>query len=138
MKKFFGYTTAVILIASVMGLMGSSILGPAECLAAEIGPVLALGTPMVKMSKKAEVVIMGTGFKPGQALSILFTAADGTLANIGLDIKADATGTFGGTWKAGRYIRKKLIKGGAYKLEVTDTDYNTITQSVVYFLKEKK
>jgi len=135
MKRFIGYKTAVILIVGVMVLTGLSILGPVKSLAAEMDPVLALATPLVKMSKKAEVVIMGTGFKPGQVLNILFTAADGTLANIGLDIKADATGSFGDTWKAGRYISKKLITGGAYKLEVTDTDYNTITQNVGFFVK---
>ena len=135
MKRFVGYTTAVILIVSVMVLMGPSIFGPAKCLATELGPVLSLGTPMVKMSKKAEVVIMGTGFKPGQKLNILFTAANNTLANIGLDIKADATGSFSGTWKPGRYISKKLIKGGAYKLEVTDSDYNTVAQCPVFFVK---
>jgi len=142
MKKNFGYLSVVFVIVGLLGLTGSNALGPGMCLADEIGPVLTTGTPLVKMGKKAEVVIMGTGFKPGQALNILFSAADGTTSNIGHDLKpepkADNTGSFGGTWAAGRYVSKGLIKGGPYKIVATDTDYNPIAQSAVFFQKEKE
>lgn len=140
MKKFFGYMTAVFFIFGLMGLTGSSVLGPNKCIAAEVGPTLATGTPMVKMSKKSEVVIMGTGFKPGQELVVLFTTADGSQSDIGYALKpapkADQTGSFACTWSAGRYVSKGFIEGGAYKIEVTDSDYNTLAHSVVFFVKE--
>ena len=66
MQKFFVYTTAVIIIVGLMSFTGPNMLGPGKCIAAELGPVLSMGTPLVKMSSKAKVVIMGTGFKPGQ------------------------------------------------------------------------
>ena len=141
MKKFFGSTTVVILIVGLMGLMGSNLLGPVKCIAAEMSPVLTMGTPMVQMSKKSEVIIMGTGFKPGQELFVLFTAPDGSQSDVGYALKpepkADATGSFACTWKAGRYVSKGLITGGAYKIEVTDTDFNPIARGVVFFVKEK-
>jgi hypothetical protein len=86
--------------------------------------------------------MMGTGFKPGQALHILITAADGTVSNIGLDVKpapeADGSGTFACAWKPGRFFSKGLITGGAYKIEVTDTDYFTLAQGVVFFAKKEE
>jgi len=138
MKRIVTIAAVVIVMVGLIGLA----LGAGVCSAGEIGPVLTLGTPLVKMNKKAEVVFMGTGFKPGQQLNILFSAADGTTSNIGHDLKpepkADESGSFAGMWKAGRYISKGLIKGGAYKVVVTDTDYNPLAQSAVYFQKEKK
>ena len=142
MKKFFSYMTAALFIFGLMGLTGSGILGLGECIAAEMGPTLAAATPMVKMSKKSEVVIMGTGFKPGQELFVLFTTADGYPSDIGYALKpapkADKTGSFATTWKAGRYVSKGFITGGAYKIEVTDTDFNPLAHRVVFFAKEKK
>ena len=106
MKKFLGCMTAVFFIFGLMGLTGLSILVPGKCIAAEVGPTLALGTPMVKMSKKSEVVIMGTGFQPGQELVVLFTLQDGNQSDIGYALKpapkADQTGSFATTWSAGR------------------------------------
>jgi hypothetical protein len=131
MKNVFCVTT-IILIAGLIGFASPS-------LAAEMGPVLTMATPIVKMNKEAEVVMMGTGFMPNQELNILITAADGTVSNIALDIKptpkADASGTFGCKWKPKRFLSKKLITGGAYKIEITDTDYNTIAHGVVFFTK---
>lgn len=142
MKRFFRCTTAVFLMVCLMGLAGTSVWVSGKCHAAEMGPVLTTATPLVKISKDAEVVIMGTGFKPGQALGILFTAAGGSVANIGIEVKpeakADKNGSFACTWKAGTYIRRKLIKGGAFKIEVTDADYNPLAHSVVFFAEEKK
>ena len=142
MKKFLGYMTAVFFIFGLMGLTGSSILGPGECIAADLGPMLSVGTPVVKMGNKATVVIMGTGFKPGQELFVLFSTSDGNASDIGYALKpapkADKSGSFASTWKAGRYVKKGFIKGGAYKIEVTDTDFNTLAHSVVFFAKGKK
>jgi len=142
MKKFFGYTTAVIIIVALMGLPGSNMLGPGKCMAADLGPKLIMGTPMVKMSSKAEVVIMGTGFKPGQELFVLFSTSDGNPSDVGYAMKpapkADKTGSFVSIWKAGRYVKKGFIKGGAYKIEVTDTDFTPLAHSAVFFVKKKK
>jgi len=136
MKKFLGYMIAVFIIVGLMGLVG-----PGKCIAAEMGPVLTMGTPMVKMSGKSEVVIMGTGFKPGQEVFVLFTMPDGRQSDVGYALKpapkADETGSFASIWKAGRYVKKGFIKGGAYKIEVTDTEFNSLAHSVVFFQKEK-
>ena len=82
---------------------------------------------------------MGTGFQPGQELVILLTLPDGNQSDIGYALKpapkADQTGSFATTWSAGRYVQKGFITGGAYKLEVTDAEYNPLAYGVVFFAK---
>jgi hypothetical protein len=54
--------------------------------------------------------------------------------------KPDKTGSWTTTWSAGRYVARKLVnpKGGAYKIIVTDNEYNPIAHSAVFFQPEKK
>ena len=58
MKRVLGILTAVFLFVGFLGNIGSDSVGFKECRAAEVGPVVALATPLVKMSKTSEVVIM--------------------------------------------------------------------------------
>jgi hypothetical protein len=87
---------------------------------------------------------MGTGFKPGQEVRVLFTSPDGLQSDIGYALKPepkpDKTGSWTATWSAGRYVARKLInpKGGAYKILVTDGDYNPIAHAPVFFQAPKK
>ena len=145
MKKIMCGMTAMIL---VVVLAGCSHLGPnkgvaEEGLAVKIGhsPAVVVATPRVKMSKKAEVIIMGTGFKPGQEVRLLFTAIDGVQSDIGYALKpepvASKTGEWITTWNCGRYVKKKLIKDGVYTIVVTDSDYNSLAHAPVAFFEEK-
>jgi len=138
MKKCFGFLIAVFFVVGVIGFSGSSTI----CLAGDTGPVLAMGTPLVKADKKASVVIMGSGFKPGEELSILVTDENGLQTDIGYALKplpkADATGTWATTWNAGRFVSKKIIGVGPCKITVTDADYNPVAHSVVFFQKVEK
>ncbi len=108
----------------------------------ELGPTVAMGTPMVKMSKKAKAVIMGTGFNPGREVQLLFTTMDGVQSDIGYALKpkpvANKIGAWVITWSCGRYISKKLIKEGAYIITVTDSEYNFLAHTPVAFYGAKK
>ena len=138
MKRCFGFLVAVVFVIGVIGFSGTSSV----CLAGDAGPVLALGTPLVKIDKKASVVIMGSGFKPGEELSVLVTDENGLQTDIGYALKpvpkADATGTWATTWNAGRFVSKKVIGAGPCKITVTDAEYNPIAHSVVFFQKAEK
>ena len=146
MKKAVWGFIAVML---VIGLMGCSHLGIGKgaakeemAAAGEPGPTVMAGTPVVKMSKKSKVVIIGSGFKPGQEVRILFTTWDGVRADIGYALKpqpkANKVGAWTTTWSCGRFVRKKLIKEGAYTLTVTDAEYNPIAHAPVSFVAAKK
>ena len=136
MKNVIGSLMAVLLITGMMVLVGSPT-GPGACIAGELSPVVAVGTPLVKLDKKAMVVIMGTGFKPGQEINIVFVTADGVKSDIGYALKPvpkpDKTGSWATSWGAGRFVSKKLVKMGAYKLMIFDGEYNAMAQTAVYF-----
>ena len=106
------------------------------------GPVVMVANPYVKLDSKAKVTIVGNGFEPGQEVSLLFTSADGVQADIGYALKpapkANKIGAWVTTWSCGRFVKKKLITKGAYKITVTDSDYNAIDHAPVAFYAEKK
>ena len=150
MKKTLIQLLALSLVISLISLAGCTMVkakdgdtgAMAEGQGGALGPVVVAATPNVAMDKKAEVVLMGTGFQPGSEITILITDADGVLTDIGSELepepKADETGTWGTTWNAGRYISKKLIKKGAYAIQVTDSDYNPIAVAPVNFYEKPK
>ncbi|MFB0506246.1 MAG: hypothetical protein ACETWT_05915 [Thermodesulfobacteriota bacterium] len=145
MKRILYELVAVIV---VVGLVGCATMGLGEKGAEEglsgPGPTVIVADPMVKMDKKAKMSIVGTGFKPGQELSLLITTTDGVQSDIGHALKpspvANETGAWVTTWSCGRYIDRKLIKEGAYTLMVTDSEYNVLAHAPVAFYKaeEKK
>ena len=136
MKKVLGGIVVLILVAS---FIGCAHMGPAK---SELGPNLVVATPMVKISKKAEVVIMGSGFEPGQEVRIVFTTMDGVSANIGSSLKpkpvANQEGALSTVWSCGRFISRKLIKEGVYTITAADSDYNLIAHAPVAFYADKK
>ena len=138
MKRCFGFLVALLFVVGVIGFGVTSSV----CQAGDVGPVLALGTPLVKADKKASVVIMGSGFKPGEEISILVMDENGLQTDIGYALKpvpkADETGTWGTTWNAGRFVSKKIIGTGPCKIIVTDADYNPLAHTVVFFQKVEK
>jgi hypothetical protein len=142
MKRALYGMMAAILVA---GLVGCATMGPGKGAAEEgvaAGPTVVVATPMVKMSKKSKVTVMGTGFTPGQEVRLLFTSVDGVKADIGYALKpapvANKVGAWATTWSCGRFVSKKLIKEGAYGITATDTEYNVIGHAPVAFYKEKK
>jgi hypothetical protein len=104
-------------------------------------PMVQMAEP-VKMDKKAKVGINGSGFKPGQEVYLVFTDKNGIESDIGYALKpapkADSAGNWSTTWSCGRFIARKLVKAGDYKLTVTDMEYNTLTQTTVTFVEAAK
>jgi len=146
MKKIIcGLTMAVL----VVGLVGYATVRPAKSEAEKglavqsaPGPTVVVATPMVKMSKKAEVVIMGTGFEPSQKIRLLFTTTDGVHADIEYALKprpvANKIGAWVTTWSCGPFVAKKLIKEEVYVIIATDAEYNLLGHAPVVFYAEKK
>jgi hypothetical protein len=142
MKGLIGGIIAVFVMVSLLGCttMGIGKKGAKEGLA-QPGPTVMVATPNVKMSSKVKITIVGTGFKPGQEVSLVFTTADGVQADIGYALKpkpvANKIGAWATTWSAGRYVKRKLVKEGAYTITVTDSDYNVLAHAPVAFYKKK-
>ncbi len=133
MKKVIGGLIAIIMVFGLIHISSTTSS------AGELGPKVVIGTPVVKMSKQSKVVILGSGFKPGQEIRLLFTTDDGLQSDIGYalspDPKANKNGAWATTWSAGRYVGRKLVKQGAYVISATDADYKIIDQAPVSFSK---
>ena len=133
MKKTF-----VVLLAMAFVFTGSSFLVPDKIQAGETTPSVEVAGP-VKMSKKAKTTIQGKGFKPGMEVSILLTDKNGIQSDVGYALKpapkADESGAWSTSWSCGRYIDRKLVKAGSYKITVTDADYNPLADTLVSFAK---
>ena len=139
MKKITGSLIVVFFMASLIGLSAFHLFNPVECQAGGLSPVVTVGTPQVKLSKKAEVIIMGTGFKPGQEINLVFITADGLKADIAYALKPlpkpDKTGAWMTTWSAGRYVSKKLVSKGAFRIIVFDAEYTELAHTAISFTK---
>lgn len=144
-KSFF----AMMAVFMVFGLMGCATPGTEEPMKQEAmtapaqpGPTIAVANPLVKMSKKVNVFITGTGFKPGQEVSILFTTLDGIEADIGYALKpppkANKIGAWVTVWNASRYVKRKLIKPGTYIITAMDSDFNVLDYTPIVFYSDKK
>ena len=131
MKKI---TIGLLALILSIGLLGHVSVAGAE-------PTVVMGTPRVPLDKKAEAVIMGKGFQPGQEVFILITDANGIQSDIEYALKpipkADADGAWTTTWSCGRYVRKKLVKEGAHVLTVVSTQYEPLASTKVTFYKKK-
>ena len=146
MRKLLYGLMAVIMVFGLMGCASLKTGTPdaEEALTApgQPGPMVVVATPYVKMDKKATITIMGTGFTPGQEVSLLFTDVNGVQSDIGYALKPQPTanklGAWVTTWSCGRYISKKLIKEGAYTIMVADSDYNILAHTPVAFYQAKK
>jgi hypothetical protein len=103
-------------------------------------PTVVVANPMVKIEKNAQLVIIGSGFNPGQELRILFKPLDGVFGDIGYALKPypvpNKHGNWVTTWTCGRHLNKN-IKESAYHLTVTTMEYDFLAQTPIAFYKEK-
>ncbi len=132
MKKITKSTVAVLCLIALAGMLTAC-----ASRSGGLSPQVSVGTPAVKMSKKAEVNIMGKGFKPDQEINIVLITADGVKTDIGYALKPapkpDQAGSWTTTWSAGRFVDKKLVRKGANKLVIFDGDYNQLAEGAVIF-----
>ena len=131
--------TLVLIVVLTLGLMACAANQVAP--PAEPGPVPSvIAQPeSVPLDKKGKITFIGSGFESGQAVRLLFKAADGITADIGYALKpepvANERGAWSTVWSYGRFVSKKLIKEGVYAIVVTNTDYNILTSAPIDFRK---
>ena len=52
--------------------------------------------------------------------------------------KANEKGKWKTTWNCSRYVKRKLIKEGSYKISVTDEDYTYLAAATLSFYKDQR
>lgn len=126
-------------------LLASFFIVACACPSKEVrggGVSVVVGTPMVEISKTAQVVLYGTGFAPKQEVLFLFKDVSGVPTVVSNDtLKPEPVpnevGAWVTVWDCSQYM--SLIKPGTLMITVTDKDYKTLAQvPVAFFTREKK
>lgn len=122
-KRLFSVCTALLILGTVQ--------------LAFAGPSMTVKKNPVDLAKQTKVKIKGTGFQAGQDVNLVLYFPDGTKNDVGWALKpapkADQSGNWETTFNGKRYISKKLIKAGDYKMEAMDADYNKLCSTTIQF-----
>jgi hypothetical protein len=115
--------------AGLMGFVFLVTMAMGPVLAAEhgqIGPKVSVSPSVAPLDRKSKIVIMGSGFNPGQEVFIVLEDSLGVLT--GLDVVAvpNERGCWAVVWSMGRYARKKIVGEGVYSIMAADADYNVL------------
>lgn len=92
-----------------------------------------------KLDTKGKIELGGSGFKTGDAITLLFVSKDGIKSDLSGSLKpepvADENGSWKTTWSYGRLVKKKIIQEGHYTIDVVNDDYETLTSLSLAFEK---
>ncbi len=149
MKKVKWGLVAVILVVGLTALVVGTGVGVVKGSPAgenEPGPIVIVATPVVELKSAAQVVIMGSGFEPGQELLVLLATMQGSNKIIyeiswGLSVNplvANELGAWTTVFVPGRLVSKKVMSEGTYTVTVTDAEYNPLAYAPVAFYDAAK
>jgi len=99
-----------------------------------IGPTVVVSPGAAPIDKNAKFVIMGSGFKAGQEISVLFQDDYGAFNEV-KEVKVNKRGNWATVWTLGRYTRGGIIKDGIYAIMAADRAYNILASTPVGFVK---
>jgi len=134
----------LLVVVCSVGLLVGACAGSKEEVktAPAANPSVIVATPRVELNKTASVVLYGTGFAPKQEVLFVFKDTGGVQTVISTDAlkpapMPNAQGAWVSVWDAGQYI--SLLKGDdTIVIDVTDSNYKTITQVPVHFAAPPK
>ena len=142
-RAMWGFTAVIFLMGVLAGCAHMGVSKETEkdgsASQTQLAPTLVVVNP-VKLEKDVKVVIIGTGFQPGQQLLILFKGHDGVLTNIGYALKPDPVpnnqGAWSATWTCGDHLRED-IREGVYTIAASTPDYRFLAHAPVAFYKQQ-
>ena len=128
----------LVVVICLVGFLVGACAGPGkEVSTKKQRASVIVATPSVELSKTATVALYGTGFAPKQEVLFVFKDTGGVQTVISTDALKPApvpneAGAWVSVWNAGQYM--SLLKPGAtIVIDVTDSNYKTLTQVPVHF-----
>ncbi len=133
MKGIFLKSLAIVVVSLALSF-GSAYAGPA----AALRPTISVSSPIVVLDKNAKLIIMGSGYRPGQEVVVLFHDAFGVLTNVPENAVANDRGSWAMVWDMNDYVSKNIITGGVYAIMAADAKYNVFASTAVGFIDASK
>ena len=140
MKRLIIIVVSLVVLLTLAGGGTGLILG-AQTTDTDVQPTVTVWPPVVELNAKTSLVILGSGFEPGQELYILLRAAGGTTSNLvdwvkptpdpGNGVAVDEWGNFASVLTLSRLER--LQSEGVYSFIFTDMNFKTLTTAPVGF-----
>lgn len=133
-----------ILIGGVVAasLVTGSTIAASSSSSGGLAPTVVVVTPVVELSDKAQVVIMGSGYEPGQEIHLIVTELNGLKSDIGYNLDPEPVpnevGAWATVWSCKRFVSKKLLGEAVYTITATDADYNPIASAPFAFYDATK
>jgi hypothetical protein len=143
MKKAIWALIAAILVVGVVAGSSSGIAGAAPDSKSNPAPAVTVVNSVNKLERKVSIVIIGSGFAPGQeARLLLLEPKFGTTTDLDWSLDpvpvANDSGAWITTWNSDRYVQRGLLAEGVYSITVTDNDYNSLATTAVAFWDVEK
>ncbi len=101
-------------------------------------PTISVSSPVMVLDKNAKLVILGSGYRPGQEVTVLFQDALGVLTNVPETAVANERGSWAMVWEMKDYVDKKIIGDGVYAIMAADAKYNIFATTAVGFIDASK
>ncbi len=130
---------AMVAVMVVVGLMGCATMGSKKAEGQEavtsqgaVAPTIVIQpSNVLRLDKKTQVVIMGSGFKAGQEVRLVITQSDGSISDISSELspepKANEFGVWGTAWTVGDYASGSVAGAGVYIMKACDESYQVLT-----------
>ena len=143
MKKAIWALIAAILVVGVVAGSSSGIAGAASDSKSKPAPAVTAVNSVNNVERKVSIVIIGSGFEPGQEVSLLLLEPKfGTTTDLDWSLDplpvANDSGAWITTWNSDRYIQRKLLAAGVYNITVTDNEYNPLATTAIAFWDAEK
>ena len=141
---------ALVTVILVIGLVGCATMGSKKGEAEEgmtthgvlTSTVVIQPSNVLRMDKSTKVVIMGSGFKPGEEIHLVITQSDGSISDITSELvpepKANEFGVWGTAWTVGDYSSSSVAAAGLYILKACDANYEVLTTVPFGYYDTKK
>ena len=141
---------ALVTVIVVVALVGGATLGPGKSEAQEVlasqgglAPTVVIQpSHVLRLDKKTQVAIMGSGFKPGEEIHLVINQSDGSISDITSELvpepKANEFGVWGTTWTVGDYASGSVAKAGVYILKACDASYQVLATVPFGYYEAKK
>lgn len=139
MRKYVaGLVTLILLLGVCSGCATQSrAYNGGNTAAPTAAPNVVITPSVAPYGMKTQILILGSGFEPGQEVLIMFDDRNGIPSIVEDAFVANENGSWGFVWSLGRYSRG-VIPADLNTIKVIDTDFNVLATAPIGFVNTKK